>query len=165
MRQDAAMSDPIEVLASGPRYPFRDWPVDDVPDVAAGVYAIWDDYQLIYVGMSGRGATSSLLEVKRSEGKRFGLFTRLASHASGRRSGDQFCVYVADLLVLPRLSDDQVDAISRKDLLFDNLVKEYIHSNLKFGFIETSSGDEALRIEAEIKSGALGQDPLLNPSV
>ena len=159
------MSDPIEALASGPRYPFRDWPVDDVPDVAAGVYAIWDDYQLIYVGMSGRGATSSLLEAKRSEGKRFGLFTRLASHASGRRSGDQFCVYVADLLVLPRLSDDQIDAISRKDLPFDNLVKEYIHSNLEFGFIETSSGDEALRIEAEIKSGALGQDPLLNPSV
>ena len=67
--------------------------------------------------------------------------------------------------MLPRLSDDQIDAISRKDLPFDNLVKEYIHSNLEFGFIETSSGDEALRIEAEIKSGALGQDPLLNPSV
>ena len=159
------MSDPIEALASGPRYPFHDWPVSAVPDVVAGVYAIWDNDQLIYVGMSGRGATSSLLEAKRLEGKRFGLFTRLASHASGRRSGDQFCVYVADLLVLPRLSDDQVDAISRKDLLFDNLVKEYIHNYLEFGCIETSSGDEALRIEAEIKSGALGQDPLLNPSV
>ena len=163
MRQDAAMSDPIEALASGPRYQFRDWPIDDVPDVAAGVYAIWDDYQLVYVGMSGRGATSSLLEAKRSEGKRFGLFTRLASHASGRRSGDQFCVYVADLLVLPRLSDDQVDAISRKDLLFDNLVKEYIHSNLDFGFVETWDGEIAREAEDDARSGALGQKPLLNP--
>jgi hypothetical protein len=135
-----------------------------VPEVAAGVYVIWDEDQLIYVGMSGRGATSSLLEAKRSEGKRFGLFKRLASHAIGRRSGDQFCVYVADRLVLPELSADQIDAISRKALLFDNLVMKYIHSNLKFGFIETSSGDEALRIEAEIKSGALGQKPLLNPT-
>ncbi len=165
MRQDAAVTDPIWVLASGTRYAFYDWPVSAVPDVAAGVYAIWDDDQLIYVGMSGRGATSSLLEAKRLEGKRFGLFTRLASHASGRRSGDQFCVYVADHLVLGRLSLDEIDAITLKELLFDNLVKEYIHSNLKFAFIETSSGDEALRIEAEIKSGALGQAPLLNPSV
>ena len=72
---------------------------------------------------------------------------------------------MADHLVLGRLSLDQIDAITLKELLFDNLVKEYIHSNLKFAFIETSSGDEALRIEAEIKSGALGQAPLLNPSV
>ncbi|HIF65322.1 MAG TPA: hypothetical protein EYQ34_01765 [Acidimicrobiia bacterium] len=164
MRQDAAVTDPVWALASATRYAFHDWPVAAVPEVAAGVYVIWDEDQLIYVGMSGRGATSSLLEAKRSEGKRFGLFQRLASHASGRRGGDQFCVYVADLLVLPELSADQIDAISRKELLFDKLVKGYIHSNLKFGFIETSSGDEALRIEAEIKSGALGQKPFLNPT-
>ena len=110
-----------------------------------------------------RGATSSLLEAKRSEGKRFGLFTRLASHASGRRSGDQFCVYVADFLVLPRLSDDQIDAISRKDLLFDNLVKEYIHSNLDFGFAEDDDGEMAQESEDMGRSGVLGQKPLLNP--
>ena len=30
---------------------------------------------------------------------------RLASHASGRRSGDQFLIYVCDRLVLPRLGN------------------------------------------------------------
>jgi hypothetical protein len=37
-----------------PRFPFADWPNPDVPAVAAGVYAIWKDNELIYCGMSGR---------------------------------------------------------------------------------------------------------------
>ena len=164
MRQDAAVQfvPPILSLRDATRHAFCDWPVSAVPDVAAGVYAIWDNDQLIYVGMSGRGATRSLLEAKRLEGKRFGLYTRLASHASGRRSGDQFCVYVADRLVLPRLSADQIDAISRRELRFDNLVKEYIHSNLDFGFAEDDDGEMAQESEAMGRSGALGQIPLLN---
>ena len=166
MRQDAAVEfiPSIYDLRHSTRHAFRDWPVSAVPDVAAGVYAIWDNDQLIYVGMSGRGATSSLLEAKQLEDKRFGLFTRLASHASGRRSGDQFCVYVADQLVLPRLSSDQIDAISRRELRFDNLVKEYIHDNLEFEFVETWDGEIARDAEDDARSGALGQKPLLNPT-
>ena len=34
---------------------FAEWPDGGVPDVAAGVYAIWEDSELIYCGMSGRG--------------------------------------------------------------------------------------------------------------
>jgi hypothetical protein len=41
-----------------------------------------------------------------------GIYTRLQSHASGRRSGDQFSVYVADRLVLPTLSHDDINAIA-----------------------------------------------------
>ena len=159
------MSDPIEALASGPRYPFHDWPVSAVPDVAAGVYAIWDDDQLIYVGMSGRGKSKEQLDEIRSAGKRAGLVERLAAHASGYRSGDQFCVYVADLLVLPGLSTEQIAAIGARKLSFDSLVKEYVRERFTFRFIETNDGAEALRIEAELKAGALGQGPLLNPSI
>ena len=153
----------IKPLKDGPEHAFADWPVQAVPDVAAGVYAIWNRAQLIYVGMSGRGATASTLDEKRSKEERFGLFKRLSSHASGRRSGDQFCVYVADFLVLPRLSKQQIDAISERELSFDNVIRDYIHEHLTFRFMETSDGEEALRIEAELKAGALGQKPLLNP--
>ena len=66
----------IKFLKDGPEHAFADWPVQAVPDVAAGVYAIWNHAQLIYVGMSGRGATERTLDEKRSEGKRFGLFNR-----------------------------------------------------------------------------------------
>lgn len=34
-------------------YRFSDWPNPDVPQLAAGVYAIWDDKQLIYTGEYG----------------------------------------------------------------------------------------------------------------
>ena len=158
------MSNDLTFLFDGTPYHFRDWPVTAVPDVAAGVYTIWERDQFVYVGMSGRGASAEKLDERRSRGKPFGLYTRLASHASGRRSGDQFCVYVADYLVLPKLSDEQIHAISRRDLSFDSLVREHIHEQLSFRFVTTSNGDEALGIEDRIKRGALGARPTLNPA-
>ena len=157
------MTDLVRALAQGPAHAFSDWPVDAVPDVAAGVYAIWDQDRLVYVGMSGKNKTKEQLDEIRSEGGRKGLWERLASHASGARSGDQFCVYVADLLLLPGLSAEQCAAIGSRELSFDSLVKDYVHERLTFRFMETDDGAEALRIEAQLKAGALGQAPLLNP--
>ena len=74
------------------RFPFSDWPNPDIPAVAAGVYAIWKGGELIYCGMSGREIDTKA----KASPKRYGLITRLNSHASGRLAGDQFCVYVAN---------------------------------------------------------------------
>ena len=80
-------------LSRGPVYSFADWPNSSVPTFGAEVYTIWhNDSRFIYVGMSGRGIT---VETSRRNTPQ-GIYTRLQSHASGRRSGDQFCVYVAD---------------------------------------------------------------------
>jgi hypothetical protein len=86
-------------LASGPIRWFSDWPAGDVPRSGAVVYTIWNrEGSFIYVGMSGRSFTGG------SDGTGgAGPWGRLNSHAAGRRSGDQFCVYVADRLVLPTL--------------------------------------------------------------
>jgi len=46
--------------------------------------------------MSGGGITAQTARRNTPQG----IYTRLQSHASGRRNGDQFCVYVADRLVL-----------------------------------------------------------------
>jgi hypothetical protein len=93
----------IADLTRGPAYSFADWPNPLVPKFGAGVYTIWHkDGRFIYVGMSGRGMTA---ETRRRNTPQ-GTYTRLQSHASGRRSGDQFCVYVADRLVLPTLSQE-----------------------------------------------------------
>src|ERR1700737_2130425 len=83
-------------LAAGPAYRFSEWPKPNkVPTFGAGVYTIWDhDGRFIYVGMSGRSMTADTAH----RNKPLGIYTRLKSHASGRRSGDQFCVYVADRL-------------------------------------------------------------------
>ena len=158
------MNENIKNLADGPRHLFSGWPVAAVPEVAAGLYSIWKGDQFVYIGMSGRSASSEELERRRQIGKTFGLFNRLASHASGRRSGDQFCFYIADVFVLRQLTRVQIEAISRRQMKMDSLVKKYIHDHLSFRFMETSDGATALRVEAEIKDGSLGVKPLLNPT-
>ena len=36
------------------KFKFKNWPNSKLPQVAAGVYVIWHDDQLIYAGISGR---------------------------------------------------------------------------------------------------------------
>jgi len=64
-----------------------------------------------------------------------GLRDRLRSHASGRRSGDQFCIYVADRLVLSVLTSEERTAIGSGVRSFDALVRAYIHEHLAYRFV------------------------------
>ena len=91
----------MQELAAGPLFRFADWPSDLVPRRAASVYTVWRDDEFIYVGMSGRGAQREDFVAdpgQRSQAR--GLWTRLNSHASGRRSGDQFNVYICDRFIV-----------------------------------------------------------------
>jgi hypothetical protein len=80
-----------------PRFRFSDWRNSPVPLISAGNYVIWQGTELLYSGMAGRQ-----FDPEKAGGRlKYGLYTRLASHASGRLSGDQFCVYVANRLIMP----------------------------------------------------------------
>jgi hypothetical protein len=125
------------------------------------VYTIWHiDGRFIYVGMSGRGITAESTRRNTPQG----IYTRLQSHASGHRSGDQFCVYVADCLVLPSLSAEDISAITAGRHQMDAYVRRYIHENLRYRFVLLPDAASAYEIEAVIKNGgwAYGR-PLLNP--
>ncbi len=74
-----------------------------------------------------------------------GLFSQLNSHASGRRSGDQFCVYVSDRFVLPTLSADQIREIAAGRLSLDALIRDYVRQRLSYRFVETSDAATARR--------------------
>lgn len=87
----------------------------------------------------------------------------MAAHASGRRSGDQFCVYVCDRLVLQTLSQNDIGRVSAGELSLDALTREFIHSHLSFRFVVTLDGGEALKVEHQVRAGDLGTRPLLNP--
>ncbi len=90
-----------------------------------------------------------------------GLAGRLDAHASGRRSGDQFCIYVFDRLVLPKMTTQQVREAAAGDLSLDELVRSYIRTQLSYRFMLLPSGREARDAELQIISeGIRGQWPL-----
>lgn len=101
------MSDPIfmislvQKLSESPLYHFIDWPNENLPKIAAGVYTVYDAKgKFLYVGMAGAELTETKIQTKQHSGKRSGLFDRLNSHASGYRSGDRFNIYIGDSYVL-----------------------------------------------------------------
>jgi hypothetical protein len=95
----------IAALIDGPPHRFAEPIAADVPTSGAGVYTVWDERgELVDVGVAGRNPDGA------------GLANRLRSHASGRRSGDQFCVYVADHYVLPELTREEVESIAASEL-------------------------------------------------
>jgi len=144
-------------------YSFADWPNPLVPAFGAGVYTVWHkDGRFIYVRMSGRGMTVETVRRNTPQG----IYTRLKSHASGRRSGDQFCVYVADRLVLPTLSPEDTTAITSGRHQMDAFVRRYIHENLSYTFVMLPDGSAAYALEAAIKNGKWEHGrPLLNPGI
>jgi hypothetical protein len=158
----ALLDQHVTDLSRGAAYSFASWPNRSVPTFGAGVYTIWhEDGRFIYVGMSGRGMTAETTRRNTPQG----LYTRLHSHASGRRSGDQFCVYVADRLVLPNLSPEDISAIASGRHQMDAFVRRYIHDNLSYRFVMLPDGAAAYAVEAAIKNGKwVHGHPLLNPA-
>jgi hypothetical protein len=154
-------------LQHGPAFRFADWPNDQVPRRAAGVYTIWRADQLLYVGMSGRGAQAEdLVALPGHDGtdKAKWLWTRLDSHASGRRSGDQFNVYICDRFIVPALTPAQQHDIARGRLSLDHLTKTFIREHLSYRFVVYTSGAQALNAERDARAGGLPAGrPYLNP--
>lgn len=147
----------FEALATGNIHWFADWPCGGVPRSGSIVYSIWNkNLEFIYIGMSGRGLGGG-------GGQRKGPWGRINSHASGKRSGDQFCVYVHDFLVIHTLHN-RLEEVRKRTLSLDQATRSYIRENLGFRWVSAASGLEALRIERLIQRGksTLGV-PLLNP--
>jgi hypothetical protein len=131
------------------------------------VYTVWDEDLFLYVGMGGRAlaADAHLSEAAKASQRPKGIRDRLRSHASGRRSGDQFCVYVFDRLILPTLTQQQIEQGAAGSLLYDVLTRSYIHTHLTYRFVVTANSDEALSLERSLRTDGLsGAKPFLNPA-
>jgi len=133
---------------------FSDDPRKHIPKNGSIIYSIWDKNEnFIYIGISG---TQKYVEKREP-------LTRMITHASGRRSGDQFNVYVHDFYVVPKLV--QSGAYQPTKGVLDKLTKEYIHQNLSYRFVGFDSDDSVTIVrglEKKIQSGALGLKPILN---
>ena len=157
---NAVPPDVYKTLTIGTSYPFSEGLHTDIPLARPGVYTIWHNSDFIYVGIAGRGLDLTI-EHKRSRGLR----DRLDSHWRGRRSGDQFAVYVCDRLVLPQLTTQQITEIGAGELSLDALTRVYIHQNLSYRFAVVPGFAEALAIEVSFARGEtpIGK-PFLNPN-
>jgi hypothetical protein len=155
----------LDILAIGPVSHFRDWPNPAIPAIAAGVYTIWDGPQFVYAGMAGRSLTREIIAGGQQATKITGLRQRLASHARGRRSGDQFCVYICDRFILPTLSSSEIADVAAGRLSLDARVRQYINEHLSYRWVKTADGADAYTLEAQIRRGALPVGlPILNPT-
>jgi len=130
----------LRALEKCARHRFSDWPVPEVPNIAAGGYTIRDQDRVIYVGMAGRGLAAENIDAPDEPVKAKGLPKRLSSHATGRRSGDQFCVYVRDRFIVPSLSREQQGEVADGQLSLDALTRQLIRDRYEFCFVTTSDG-------------------------
>jgi predicted house-cleaning noncanonical NTP pyrophosphatase (MazG superfamily) len=160
------VQDYLAPLESGERYRFRDWPDSPVETVAAGVYTIWEGDTFVYVGYAGRDLTAKdIANADQKSRKAIGLRDRLDHHASGARSGDQFCVYVCDRYVLAALSDSDRSQIKDGDLrLLNARTRQHIRDHYDYRYVPTPDGQTARILERAVQGGALkAGKPLLNP--
>lgn len=134
-------------LTTGTLHSFSD-DLDGVPP-EPGVYTIWGEQgNFLYVGRAGN------------------LYKRLRDHRSGRRGGDQFCIYVQDRLILKTLSSETIEAISEAEESLDDMVGDYIQDRLDYRFVEVADGEKAQALEAYMKEHGLptAGKPLFNPA-
>lgn len=158
--------DELDALRTGPTQPFRAWNSPAIPNGRAGTYTIWRDEVFIYVGAAGRSLPEWTSEAGVTPGRPRGLRDRLSSHASGRRSGDQFCIYVFDRLVLPVLTQDQIQLASAGRLSLDGLTRDYIRDRLAYRYVILNDWRAAMELEDVIrKAGLANHRPLLNPII
>ena len=127
-------------LNQQPVHRFADWPNRDVPKGKPGVYLIYHEDRWIYIGMSFKN-----------------LQSRLSSHASGRRSGDQFCVYVGDRLVMSKLSIDQMKGVFSGEYSLDDAIKEFVRSQLSYRYLLVADDPTARALEKHGLEIAKGQ--------
>jgi hypothetical protein len=149
----------IKSLISGPLFPFCEGLHENLPLASYGVYTIWKDTQFIYVGIAGRRLDLIVHHVKMK-----GLKDRLESHWRGRRSGDQFAVYVFDRFVVPTLTEQQKRQFESGELEGDSLTRSFIQKHFCYRFARTDSYKEAWAIEVHMAKGLTSAGlPRLNP--
>jgi hypothetical protein len=155
-RRGADLDEVTIALSAGPIRRFIDWPPSDLVIGKPGVYSIWNGDELVYIGMAWRDISLNQ--------KALGLFGRLRSHASGRRSGDQFNIYVCDRYVVPSLGPEEMRRLSEGERFLDGLTRDFIADHLAYRIWIAPDGATARSVELMLRAQGLeGKLPTLNP--
>ena len=125
--------------------------INDIPQYGSIIYTVFlDRKEFIYVGIGGLSGKKD----PRS---------RIRQHTQGRRSGDQFCIYVQDFYVIPLLIGQTY--FPKKGHL-DQLTKEFIQKRLTYRYMvfQDEDSDKVVRkLEKELQINLHGHGlPKLN---
>jgi len=89
--------------------------IKHIPEYGSILYTVFlDQKEFIYVGIGGLSGKSAKERNPRS---------RIIQHSQGRRSGDQFCIYIQDFYVIPSIINKKYEP---KKGYLDALTKEFI---------------------------------------
>jgi hypothetical protein len=135
--------------------PFTNANITDIPEYGSILYTVFlDRREFIYVGIGGLSGKSVKDRNPRS---------RITQHTQGRRSGDQFCIYIQDFYVIPLLIGNTY--VPKKGYL-DTLTKEFIQKRLTYRYlvVQTDDSDKVVRrLEKELQTNTHGHGvPKLN---
>ena len=121
-----------------------------------GVYTIWLDEQLLYVGIS----RTDPRETANKNAK--GVFGRLKTYYDGRRTND-LMLALCDRFVTPHLTAGELTALGRGELDLNRMTRTFAHERLMIRAHECS-GKDAGNIERIIRRQGLpsGGLPLFN---
>ncbi len=94
----------------------------------------------------------------------YGLVKRLGQHTSGRLSGDQMNVYVANRFVVPEIDAAQKVKFAAGTLRLDTLTRQYVQEYFEYQYLVVKHSAEAYALERLCRCGYIfGQCPYLNP--
>ena len=142
------------------RFKFKNWPQKNFPAIAAGIYLIWEGQTLLYVSTAGKDLDKAL----RAGKTKFGLITRLNSHASGRATGDQFCSFLSNRIVIPSLKNSQLNKFREGSITLDQMTKKYIRTNVEYQYLIVENFQDALDLEKHCRRGTIFKEkPQFNP--
>ena len=122
--------------------------VTEIPSWGSIIYTVFlDKTEYIYVGIGGLSGSTVKDRNPRS---------RIIQHSQGRRSGDQFCIYIQDFYVIPQLVGQHY---TPKKGFLDQLTKEFIQSRLTYRYLVVQTEDShavVRKLERELQSDVHG---------
>ena len=151
----------VDDLTTGTLYSFSKRPNQGIPNVAIGIYTIWNGNEFAYVGISGTNVNDE--DYQKDIVK--GLKKRLRAHHSGGIGGDKFCVLVFERYISRDITSNDLQKMARKELFLRELNRNFIRDKLTYRFTILDSKEHLHKYEDFIKQGGIESigKPYLNP--
>jgi hypothetical protein len=153
--EEQSLGQLLDALRHGRAIPVPDVRVAELPSTP-GAYTLWaSEASLVYTGLAGVRWTPERPSATST------LRRRLGDHLSAHRA-DVLTSYLFERVVTRRLTVGEIARMADGELSIRDLVLNEL-TVMSLAWVSTASYAVAKRIEDEVRAGALGQVPMINP--